>query len=156
MKSKREPGRVALLLYSMIAGLIIGISALAIFLIQDRLRGPESSAADHFSVEGEAEFDGAIPIQPPIELPDFTLSNQHGESTSMPDLIGRYTLLTFGFTNCPDICPLTLNDFERVSDILGGQSKAVAFVFVSVDGGAIHRQPCAIIWHFAAWRASSP
>jgi len=134
VKSKREPGRVALLLYSMIAGLIVGISALAIFLIQDRLRGPESGAADHFSVEGQAKFDGAIPIQPPIELPDFTLSNQHGEATSLPDLRGRYTLLTFGFTNCPDICPLTLNDFERVADILGDEATGMAFVFVSVDG----------------------
>jgi len=134
VKSKREPGRAAQLLYSIIAGLIIGISALTIYLVQERLRGPETGAAEHFSVEGEANFDGAIPIQPPIELPEFTLSNQDGEAASLRDLRGRYTLLTFGFTNCPDICPLTLNDFERVADMLGDQAKGVAFVFVSVDG----------------------
>jgi len=134
MKSKQKPGCVTQFLYSLTAGLIIGISALTIYLAQDKMRPPATIDAGHFMVEGDASFDGLIPIQPPIMAPDFTLANQHGVATNMSDLRGRYALLTFGFTNCPDICPLTLSDFERIRELLGDQSAQVAFVFISVDG----------------------
>ena len=67
-------------------------------------------------------------------MPDFTLRNQFSEATSLSDLRGQYVLMTFGFTNCPDVCPLTLNEFRRVRDSLGSSREDVAFVFISVDG----------------------
>lgn len=134
MKQKRKRAQAVFLLYSIIAGLLIGISALVLFLFQDRLREPDSGAAGHFQVEGQAEFDGVIPIEPPIELPDFTLTSQDGDPTGLRDLRGRFALLTFGFTNCPDVCPLTLSDFQLVKGLLGDDSQEVAFVFISVDG----------------------
>ena len=118
----------------MIAGLLIGIAALTVFLAQGQLRERETVDIDAFSVSGEDPFDGAIRIEPPIDLPDITLSNQDGAPFKLSDLRGRYVLLAFGFTNCPDICPLTLSDFQQVRNMLGDRGEAVAFGFVSVDG----------------------
>ena len=134
MKSKRNSGSILRLLYGMIAGLLIGISALAIYLVHEQLRRPEVIDTGHFSVEGEAEFDGAIQIEPPIDVSDFTLTDQDGEQFKVSDLRGQHVLLTFGFTNCPDMCPLTLSDFQQVKDLLGDRAERVAFVFISVDG----------------------
>ncbi len=149
MKHKRKPAQAVFLLYSIIAGLLIGISALALFLIQDRLRAPDSGAASHFRHESEARFDGVIPIEPPIELPDFTLTSKDGVPTGLSDLRGRFALLTFGFTNCPDICPLTLSDFQLVKGLLGDHSEELALVFISVDGS---RDEPDVLRNFLAYR----
>ena len=98
------------------------------------MKEAESSQGDHFQVEGAAGFDGAISIEPPIALPDFALTDAHGAQRRLRDLRGQYALLTFGFTNCPDICPLTLSDLATVQDMLGALSDHVSFVFISVDG----------------------
>jgi len=134
VKSKRGSESFARLLYGVIAGLLIGIAALTIYLVQVQLRGPEVVDTGHFSVEGKHTIDGAIRIEPPIDLPEFALSDQYGQPFKLSDLRGRYILLTFGFTNCPDICPLTLGDFRQVRDMLGVHADEVAFVFISVDG----------------------
>lgn len=149
MKYKRKRTQLLYILYSSIAGLLIGISALTVFLIQDQLLGTEELDAGHFQVDGAAEFDGVIRIEPPIELPDFTLSSQDGHPTGLLDLSGQYVLLTFGFTNCPDICPLTLSDLHLVNDLLGKHSKEVAFVFISVDGS---RDTPTVLRDFLAYR----
>lgn len=134
MKPKRKKALFVYILYSSIAGLLIGISALTLYLLQDQLRGAETVDTNHSQVEGEAEFDGVIRIEPPIELPDFTLTSHDGDPTGLRDFRGRFVLLTFGFTNCPDICPLTLSEFQLVKGLLGDNSHKVAFVFISVDG----------------------
>ena len=134
MKSKRKSEILARLLYGIIAGLLIGIAALTIYLVQVQLREPEAADSGHYSDEAEHSFDGAIRLAPPIDVPDFTLSNQDGRAFRLSDLRGRHILLTFGFTNCPDICPLTLSDFQQVGDMLGDRADEVTFVFISVDG----------------------
>lgn len=149
VKSKRMSGSFSRLLYGMIAGLLIGIAALTIYLVQDQLRGPEAADSGHFKVSGEDPFDGAISIEPPIDLPDFTLSNQDGQRFKLSELRGRHILLTFGFTNCPDICPMTLSDFQQVRDMLGDRADEAAFVFISVDG---RRDSPAVLRSYFAYR----
>ena len=149
MKQKRKPAQADFLLYSIIAGLLIGISALALYLILDRLREPDSGAAVRIQVESETNYDGVIRIAPPIELPDISLTDQDGVATSLRDLRGRFVLLTFGFTNCPDICPLTLSDLQLVNGLLGDHSKEIAFVFISVDGS---RDTPSVLRNFLGYR----
>jgi len=134
VKSKRSSAPILRLLYGALAGLLIGISALAIVLVQDQLREAGTVESGHFRVAGEAEYDGAIGIEPPVDVPDFNLTDQFGESFNLRDHRGRLVLLTFGFTNCPDICPLTLSDLQRVHAMLGEKAEQLALVFVSVDG----------------------
>jgi protein SCO1/2 len=67
-------------------------------------------------------------------MPDFTLMNQHNQAISLSDLRGKVTLLAFGFTHCPDVCPLTLGEFRAIQTQLGDSAGNVNFVFMSVDG----------------------
>ena len=77
---------------------------------------------------------GVIPLDPPRELVDFTLPASTGEPMSLSDLQGKYTLLFFGYTNCPDFCPSTLANWQRMKGELGEVGKQLNYVFVSVDG----------------------
>lgn len=68
------------------------------------------------------------------ELMDFTLPSSSGEPVSLSDLRGKYALVFFGYTHCPDFCPLTLAEFKQVKTILGDAADDLNFVFISVDG----------------------
>ncbi len=67
-------------------------------------------------------------------LEDFTLTDDRGEPFRLSDLRGRTVLLAFGYTHCPDACPMTLADLRKVKDRLGERAKGSAFVFATVDG----------------------
>ena len=77
---------------------------------------------------------GAALVEPPVLVQDFTLTSQTGQPLSLSELRGQPVLLFFGYTQCPEECPLTLADFIRVKRELGTQGNDVHFVFVSVDG----------------------
>ncbi len=72
-------------------------------------------------------------LDPPKELADFTLTSHTGAPLSLQDLRGRTALVFFGYTNCPDVCPLTMAEWKKVKQNLGDAAKDVAFVFISVD-----------------------
>lgn len=55
------------------------------------------------------------------------------EAVSIPDEEGRITLLYFGFTNCPDYCPQTLNKIQRALASLGIRRRHVRVLLISVD-----------------------
>ncbi len=85
-------------------------------------------------VETDGTEAAGTPIEPPQELTDFTLPSSRGEPVSLSDLQGRPTMLFFGYTFCPDVCPITLAEFKQVKANLGDQADQVNFVFISVDG----------------------
>lgn len=84
-------------------------------------------------IEGEA-FTGVEPVNPPKPLQAFTLTNQDNEPFSLSDLRGKMALMLFGYTHCPDVCPLTLLNYKQIKEALGDQADDVEFVFISVDG----------------------
>jgi len=70
-------------------------------------------------------------------LPDFELRTAAGGELTHADLQGQWSLLFFGFTNCPDICPDTLAMLHSAIsslDTMGATSKPQV-IFVSVDPG---------------------
>jgi protein SCO1 len=73
-------------------------------------------------------------LQPPTALNDFTLTNQANKPMKLSDLKGKLALMTFGYSNCPDVCPITLAKFKQIKAQLAGDAGNVAFVFISVDG----------------------
>jgi protein SCO1/2 len=91
---------------------------------------PNNSAA---IIEGE-QFNGVEPVDPPKTLQDFTLTNQDGEPFSLSDMKGEMVLMLFGYTHCPDVCPLTMLNYKKIKESLGEQADQITFVFISVDG----------------------
>jgi protein SCO1/2 len=63
----------------------------------------------------------------------FRLVDQNGKMVTDADLKGKWSLVYFGYTHCPDACPTALNDIAIALDELGPQRNAVRPVFVTVD-----------------------
>jgi len=85
-----------------------------------------------------APSDRSIALLPqPRVVADFVLVDDQGQPFSLENLRGHWSLLFFGFTNCPDVCPSALYDLNLVSENLeaagDGKPPDVRVVFVSVD-----------------------
>lgn len=65
----------------------------------------------------------------------FRLTSADGRIVTDRDLIGGVTVVMFGFTNCPDVCPTTLAAASAGAARLGGRAREVRILFVSVDPG---------------------
>ena len=70
--------------------------------------------------------------QPDVGGP-FQLVNQDGQAVDQTLLDGKWSLVFFGFTYCPDYCPTTLAMLEATKTALGDRADAVQIVFISVD-----------------------
>ena len=64
---------------------------------------------------------------------DFSLVDHTGRAVTEADFAGRWQLVFFGFTHCPDICPTTLAYMASVLDLLGSKAEQVAPLFITVD-----------------------
>lgn len=80
----------------------------------------------------ERPFNGAT-ISPPTQMPDLTLRTTDGRPFSTATTRGRYSLFFFGYTNCPDVCPLTLFHIGQIRQQLGEASANIDAYFVTVD-----------------------
>ncbi|TMC77437.1 MAG: SCO family protein [Chloroflexi bacterium] len=68
------------------------------------------------------------------EAPDFTLTDAvSGRSVSLSAQRGQVVALTFLYTTCPDVCPLTASRFRAAQDSLASEAGRVVFIAVSVD-----------------------
>src|SRR5262245_44144028 len=63
----------------------------------------------------------------------FTLVGTDGKTVTDQDFRGRYMLVFFGFTHCPDICPAELQMVAEALDKLGDKANEVVPIFISVD-----------------------
>ena len=81
---------------------------------------------------GQYEYKGGV-IDPPIELPDFELAATDGQPFHLSDVEGDIALIYFGYTYCPDVCPLTMWEVkEALANLETGRDR-VHVIFVSVD-----------------------
>ncbi len=72
-------------------------------------------------------------LQANSTVQDFTLDTSTGVPMSLSDFHGKYVLLYFGYTFCPDVCPLTLSELKTTVETLGADAKRVQVLFISVD-----------------------
>ena len=63
----------------------------------------------------------------------FTLTDQNGRRVTDADFRGKYMLVMFGFTYCPDICPSSLQVISAALEQVGSKADKVVPIFVSVD-----------------------
>ena len=73
-------------------------------------------------VEGTAAIGGA-----------FELVDQNNQTVTSASLKGKFTLVFFGFINCPDICPLSLSAVTQALNIAGPVADDVVPIFITVD-----------------------
>ena len=101
-----------------IFGLAILVGLIAMFLIL----GPQRPYT----------FQGSL-IEPPVAAPQFELTDMNGQPFQLSELDGQVVVMFFGYTSCPDVCPVTLTEFLQIRSKLGEAAEEVSFVFVTVD-----------------------
>jgi len=89
---------------------------------------PDNTALQEPESETTLAAPGSVPIGGDFKLVDHT-----GQTVTEADFRGRYLLIYFGFSYCPDVCPTTLNDIALALDQLGPEAEAVQPLFISLD-----------------------
>ena len=93
----------------------------------------EQSLTDRIS-EPPLEIAGFY-LPEPQAIADFTLVRQNGQPFTRDDLKGHWSFLYFGYIYCPDLCPTTLLELNKLDQLLGQQSlnQDTAYLMISVD-----------------------
>lgn len=111
--------RIVLFAASAVVAVILGVSlSLLVFGPGDR----NSATGGALSSIGEAAIGGP-----------FTLVDHNGRPVTEEILVGKPTLVYFGYTYCPDFCPTELANMAAAADILEGKGVDVGLVFITVD-----------------------
>jgi protein SCO1/2 len=74
----------------------------------------------------------ALVYSPPKDIEGFTLTDQDGNPFSVGGK-GDVRVVYIGYTNCPDVCPLTMINLKTVRERLGSQANQVSFLMVTAD-----------------------
>jgi protein SCO1/2 len=86
-----------------------------------------AALADHADLEPAAD----APVDPMPRR--YMMEDLYGNVTTNEDLQGKFVLLYFGYTGCPDVCPTSLSTLADTLDLLGDAAEQVTPVFVTVD-----------------------
>lgn len=68
-----------------------------------------------------------------ITTTDFALTDQNGQPFTLSKQKGKVVLVFFGYTFCPDVCPMTLSNWTQIQNELADLSSEVKFVYITVD-----------------------
>jgi protein SCO1/2 len=101
---------------------VIVAFALGLLLARTLLRVPEAPALERATLYPSARA-----------IPALALVDQDGRALGVASLRGHWTLVFFGFTQCPDVCPTTLSALAETMKSLGADADRVQVVFVTVD-----------------------
>jgi len=85
--------------------------------------------------DGELKANGAYLLQTPREIAPFRLTDQDGHPFTLDALRGKWSLLFFGFTYCPDVCPTTLAQLREFKGLMADSEflEDTQIVLVTVD-----------------------
>jgi protein SCO1 len=111
--------------------LVLGAAALSLVLGISLWLWQQSRLAD----ASQATAQAATVLPQPRAVPDFSLTDHNGAAFGNAQLKDHWSLLFFGFTRCPDICPNTLGLLQAVNAAMKTEASSAGFqvVFVSVD-----------------------
>ena len=119
-----------------LAALVVVAGALALVTIgsSSGAKAQRSKAlARHFEAAA-AHFDATGVLQPPAPAPPIALHNYLGQRVSLADYRGKAVLVTFLYTNCPDICPLITSDLRVAQNLMSAATRSkLQIIAVSVD-----------------------
>jgi protein SCO1/2 len=83
-------------------------------------------------IDQNYQYKGSL-IEPPVAAPEISLVNQDGALWNLGDQKGKVSVIFFGYTSCPDVCPTTLSIFRQIKLLLDQENKLVNFVYITVD-----------------------
>ncbi len=128
-----EPRRRAARVSSSLLGfaLLAGVAVVAVACAAPR--GPAGGAAFREPPAAATERLGSTEFEPPLSAPDFLLVDTEGRPFRLSEERGRWVLLFFGYTSCPDVCPTTLGNLRQALGLLGRNGERVRVVMVTVD-----------------------
>jgi protein SCO1 len=128
-----SPARTMILGTLLIVVMAAGIIALLAVQQSGTLSGAATATQRPTNTPNAGAGETIIILEPAVPVRDFALPASTGETLSLSDLRGKAVLLYFGYTNCPDFCPVTLAQFAAVRAELGRLGEDVQGVMVSVD-----------------------
>jgi protein SCO1 len=111
---------------------IIAIVAVAAGMLSARfLLGDQSSRR----ADAQAALTTATLLSPPRPLPPLALTDQDNQPFGADRMRGGWSLLFFGFTSCPDVCPVTMSALAQTNKLLANLPEALRprLVMISVD-----------------------
>jgi protein SCO1/2 len=73
------------------------------------------------------------PSSQPTNSGPFSLVDHRGRTVADEDFLGKFMLVYFGYTHCPDLCPIDLQVMVQAIEILGKQGEKVQPIFITVD-----------------------
>ncbi|MCQ4042971.1 SCO family protein [Streptantibioticus rubrisoli] len=87
------------------------------------------------SVSASATSGGALPLTPPMTKPNLVLTDTHGQKFDFAkETAGKPVLLYFGYTHCPDVCPLIMSDIGNAKRKLPkDEQDKIQVIFVTTD-----------------------
>lgn len=95
--------------------------------------GDSSQSVADVSVEAGSDKAATI-LDQPFEKPDLVLTDTHGKPYDFrAETKGRPTLIYFGYTNCPDVCPLTMSNIAVAKKRLKTGQDKLRILFVTTD-----------------------
>jgi protein SCO1/2 len=74
-------------------------------------------------------------LSDPLQAPTFTLASHRGEPVRSSDFRDKILAVFFGYTSCPDVCPLTLSHLSQAFRNMGEEGDRIQILFISVDPG---------------------
>lgn len=113
----------------------IGILALLVGLYFQLFGFNLISLKNHDQTHSAPDIKGFLwPNQKTIS--GFSMIDHNGQQVTEEQLAGNWSFVFFGYTHCPDICPITMNTMRQTRDLLHDHphGKRVQYVFTSVDG----------------------
>lgn len=113
--------------------IVIGLTGLTTYQYMNAglKPAPASTLIQGKAVSSSAPFYDVEVHQPAAA---FTLINQVGETVSLSDYRGKFVVLDFIYTGCPDVCPLLTANLRQVADALGDRfGQDVHFVSITLD-----------------------
>jgi len=111
--------------------LLLGIVGGLSFALLGRPSKPTLPAGAQQSAAGQGFFGTlALPVKP---APPIHLRNYLGQPVTLTEYRGKAALVTFLYTNCPDVCPLIASNLRVAMNLLGARAAKVQIIAVSVD-----------------------
>ncbi|MEH6593421.1 MAG: SCO family protein [Halioglobus sp.] len=115
-------------------GIKITVAAIAVFIFIVVAGFVHRVQMPRVMTDTEMKINGAYIFETPRNIGDFQLIDHNGDVFDQTHLLDQWTLVFFGFTSCPDVCPTTmtfLNDF--LGQLEGTEVEDTSVVMITVD-----------------------